>query len=796
MSKRPSTTDQPDTESADAGDAFLSRWARRKAAARTGGDPDAAADEASLEARELASAAPSNADAPTAGEDEQDADESRDGRDRAKQDARAERAKQDARPPELTDEDMPPVSSIDENTDMSGFFSPKVTQAVKKAALKKFFHSPIFNIVDGLDDYDDDFRNFEALGDIITSDMRGQMEREAERAREAAANHEPDRGSPDVGTQAADKADEQDTGHEPEEIAEDSSTPEQLAAAEPETRDPSPRARARARSDQGARHQALGGPRKAAPQGRRRRAPMSAVKSAGLSVTELEQRLGCRLPEQSADGQARSAALMADSWDDRTPTSLVAYTSAGSVAIIANREVGEELVTRLGETLKCTLLIPRVDDASQPGAIADAAGGSGEGGSTRSIYAALAGVSGYLGQFTVKGRVGGEVVDIAPSLLTAHKPFDIVLDLGEPAQLECEMLPPGYFAPGTDGDALERALAEIPELVGEFDKPRYFNYNPDICAHGASGIRACTRCIDACPTLAISSAGECIEVDPYLCQGGGGCATACPSGAISYAFPLAGDLLASLRRVLADYYQSGGLAAQVLFYDGDSGREWLRQHAEVLPENIIPCEVEEIGALGMDVWLCVLAYGAVAVTMLCMPGTPPSVRRELEAQRLFAAAILEGMGHDPHRIRLQEASDEAALMSALGGAATGQALEAATFQPQNEKRTNIRLAVEHLYEQAPAAGRDGAATRRGALRRVTGKRQNLHLVHGLRIGMSGVGPQRRRQRAEVEFHRVELCPVRPVRERLSRGCHPAAHALRLRSPAAPRHPGPQRGQAL
>jgi hypothetical protein len=187
----------------------LSRWARRKAAARTGGDPDAAAGETSLEAQELANAAPLNADAPTAGEDDQAVD--------------------------LTDEDMPPVSSIDENTDMSGFFSPKVTQAVKKAALKKFFHSPIFNIVDGLDDYDDDFRNFEALGDIITSDMRGQMEREAERAREAAANHKPERGSPDVGTQATDKADEQDTGHEPEEIAEDSSTPEQLAAAEPET---------------------------------------------------------------------------------------------------------------------------------------------------------------------------------------------------------------------------------------------------------------------------------------------------------------------------------------------------------------------------------------------------------------------------------------------------------------------------------------------------------------------------------------------------------------------------------
>ena len=427
---------------------------------------------------------------------------------------------------------------------------------------------------------------------------------------------------------------------------------------------------------------------------------MSGVTSAGLSATELEERLGCRLPEQTADGRARNAALMADSWHDRTPTSLVAYASAGSIAIIANREVGEALASRLGKTLKCTLLIPLAADGPQPGAIADDPGDSGAGASTRSIHAALAGVSGYLGQFVVKGRVAGEVVDIAPSLLTAHKPFDIVLDLGEPAQLEREVLPPGYYAPGSDADALERALAEIPELVGEFEKPRYFNYNPDICAHGASGIRACTRCIDACPTLAISSAGERVEVNPYLCQGGGSCATACPSGAITYAFPLAGDLLASLRKILAGYYASGGVAAQVLFYDGEAGREWLRQHAEALPENIIPCEVEEIGALGMDAWLCVLAYGAVAVTMLCVSGTPPSVRRELEEQRLFAAAILAGMGHDPHLIRLQETSDEAALMTALGGATTGQPLEAATFQPQNEKRTNIRLAVEHLYEQA------------------------------------------------------------------------------------------------
>lgn len=153
MSKRPSKTDPSVTDDGE-GDAFLTRWARRKRVARGGGDPDG-----------------SPAGAPAADMTPEPADA----------------LPVDEQTGELVDEDMPPLEAIDEDTDMSGFFSPKVSQAVKKAALRKFFHSPTFNIVDGLDDYDDDFRNFEALGDIITSDMRGQMEREAEKAKEALA---------------------------------------------------------------------------------------------------------------------------------------------------------------------------------------------------------------------------------------------------------------------------------------------------------------------------------------------------------------------------------------------------------------------------------------------------------------------------------------------------------------------------------------------------------------------------------------------------------------------------------
>ena len=85
----------------------------------------------------------------------------------------------------LTDEHMPPIDSLTEDSDFSGFLSPGVSEGLRQQALRKLFSSTGFNIRDGLDDYDDDFRNFAALGDLITSDMRHQMELEKERKRKA-----------------------------------------------------------------------------------------------------------------------------------------------------------------------------------------------------------------------------------------------------------------------------------------------------------------------------------------------------------------------------------------------------------------------------------------------------------------------------------------------------------------------------------------------------------------------------------------------------------------------------------
>ena len=88
----------------------------------------------------------------------------------------------------LTDADMPPLESLSADSDYTGFLSPKVSETLRRAALRKLFHGDEFNIVDGLDEYAEDFTTFEALGDIVTSDMRHLIEVEAKKKAEAIKN--------------------------------------------------------------------------------------------------------------------------------------------------------------------------------------------------------------------------------------------------------------------------------------------------------------------------------------------------------------------------------------------------------------------------------------------------------------------------------------------------------------------------------------------------------------------------------------------------------------------------------
>ena len=93
----------------------------------------------------------------------------------------------DAEPALLTDADMPDVDSLDEASDFSPFMSPGVSDELRNLALRKLFRAPVFNIRDGLDEYDEDFTTFEKLGDIVTADMKHRIEMQQQKLREKLA---------------------------------------------------------------------------------------------------------------------------------------------------------------------------------------------------------------------------------------------------------------------------------------------------------------------------------------------------------------------------------------------------------------------------------------------------------------------------------------------------------------------------------------------------------------------------------------------------------------------------------
>ena len=95
--------------------------------------------------------------------------------------------------PVLTDEDMPPIESLNEESDFSGFMSKGVSDELRNLALKKLFQASVFNVRDGLDEYDEDFTKFEKLGDIITCDMKHQIEMEAKKKLEREEEQESQR---------------------------------------------------------------------------------------------------------------------------------------------------------------------------------------------------------------------------------------------------------------------------------------------------------------------------------------------------------------------------------------------------------------------------------------------------------------------------------------------------------------------------------------------------------------------------------------------------------------------------
>jgi ferredoxin len=405
--------------------------------------------------------------------------------------------------------------------------------------------------------------------------------------------------------------------------------------------------------------------------------------------------LNTAMPEAGSDGRARTLALTKLRRSDATAAAVVEFVSKGRCLVIGPEAEALDLVQQLHGELDCTVAVPG-DEAPDVDRIDG----------TFVVRGGRPLLRGALGDFEVKLLTGGLQVALGAMLSPAIDRFDLVVDLGQTPLLTQAMKPLGYYLPGPDAEARAVLAKVLPEMRGEFEKPRYINYNPEICAHGRSGKQACTRCIDFCPAEAIVSIGDKVQVNPYLCQGGGTCTTACPSGAMTYAYPMAGDLLHALRDLLREYRQAGGTAPSLLFHDDASGAALEEDLARAMPERVLPVAVEEIGSTGMDVWLSCLAYGAEAVVLLTCDLTPPQVLDALQEQVTVAQAILAGMGYGEGRLRLVNGDQPAAAQLALAALPGDQVRHVATFAaPPADKRGTLRLALGHLQAHAPASKR-------------------------------------------------------------------------------------------
>lgn len=432
---------------------------------------------------------------------------------------------------------------------------------------------------------------------------------------------------------------------------------------------------------------------------------------------ERLQRSGWTADPSAAAAKIAALAALSD-LPEPEPVASVNYVSRGRLLLIAPLEAaGSALAT--ADTLRHDLDVHLLC----PAALAAAEGFLAWEGKAQSL-------KGYLGAFEVAwcangveqmpaappvGQSAGTVVlassgeapvvqfDAARKLYTGY--FDLILDFCIPAHFRMPQPPQGYYAVGRDLARLEAACTELVEMVGEFEKPRFFAYKEKICAHSRSRKSGCNLCIEVCSTSAISSDGDHVKVDAHLCMGCGACATVCPSGAMAYQYPRVADRGAQIKALLAAYRAAGGDEACILFHNGTDGRELLAQTALMgkgLPGHVLPIETWHLASTGIDLMLGAVCQGATNVALLSTGSEAPEYSRALTEQMGFAQTILNALGYAGTHFSLLEATTPEQLDAALARIRPADVPgKPATFNLANDKRTSLEFAIEHLARNAP-----------------------------------------------------------------------------------------------
>jgi len=422
---------------------------------------------------------------------------------------------------------------------------------------------------------------------------------------------------------------------------------------------------------------------------------------AALTFVNIRETAGWSADAKSAG--PKMAALIAASAEAAPAYRVVPLNSEGAIVIYGKDARAIEAAELLKDQLDVTVLLRGADDMTPPRVTEFPV-------SRGTIHSA----KGHLGAFelTIDNHAvlspssRGAMNFVAPRRNDVTT-CDLILDLSGGAPLfPASDLRDGYLRadPG-DPAALLRAVLKARDLTGSFDKPQYIDFTADLCAHSRSKLIGCHRCLDLCPTGAITPNGEHVQIDAAICAGCGQCAAVCPTGAAAYALPRADALMRHLRTLLLAYAQAGGAQAVVLFHDEEHGGamiDALARHGDGLPAHLLPVKVNEITQVGLETLAAAFAYGASAVRFL-LRAKPRHDIAGLNKTIALASPILAELGLGGVRVATIETDDPFALGETLRAMEPMAAVaEPASFAPVGGKRDVMRLALRELHAAAPA----------------------------------------------------------------------------------------------